>query len=362
MKCLLCFLVMAALTLTVSAQTSSAIYNMGRNYGRWDARMRFDFMSGTCPCFYLIQCPGCPSTGTWHEIDIEFVQDPNQFASVPHCLLNNYQPCCFIRFNSPLTSAYHTYTIIHTPTLIEWQCDGNPVRRAQKQANGSILHQYFATSAAGSCPVGSKVETNNWLDDYADASMEVVLQCWSGSGGWTLDWTDQNCGKLVCWSWFKEWNYTPGAGPDGSDFTLNKFDSFDGSTLDRSFWTNVEGQENIVLRDGKLIMVQNCNGVTGTTKTPWADPGDSSATAVIQGKGGARPVFSRNTVAFNGEHAGDASLSFFDLRGKLIGQGATLKNQSFAFDRRNMAPGVCAAVLKNGSTKSTWKMENVSGQ
>ena len=84
---------------------------------------------------------------------------------------------------------------------------------------------------------------------------------------------------------FRSYNYTPGQGPNGSDFTLSwvdNFESFDNSRWGKGDWTFDENRVtmskgNINVKDNTLILSITKVGQEGFTGTVPVDPEENTS-------------------------------------------------------------------------------------
>lgn len=221
-------------------------------YGKYEARMYMGAISGTVSSMFLYangseQTDGRP----WVEVDIEVLgKNPGSFqsniitgrAGAKNTSEKHHSV-------SPAANAgFHTYGIEWTPDYVRWTLDGKEVRKAvkgQQSVNGQ--DQVAAlTKAQG-------IRFNLWSSESVD---------------WVGAWDDSKLPVFQFINWVKRYEYTPGKGPNGSDFTLDwvdDFDTFDDSRWGKGDWT-FEGnrvdltENNIYSKNGMLILALTKKG------------------------------------------------------------------------------------------------------
>lgn len=211
-------------------------------YGKYEARMYMGAASGTVSSMFLYR-NGSESSGPWVEIDIEVLgKNPSQFQSniitgsasskTTSEQLHNVSPAA--------NAGFHTYGIEWTPSYVRWTLDGAEVR---KTTGGQVS---ALTEAQG-------LRFNLWSSEETS---------------WVGPWSDSNLPIFQFINWVKAYKYTPGQGPDGSDFTLDwtdNFDSFDASRWGKGNWT-FDGnrvdltENNIYAKDGMIVLALTKKG------------------------------------------------------------------------------------------------------
>lgn len=237
----------AAMAITASAKDFSGaeLYTLQEyTYGKYEARMQMAAVSGTVSSMFLYQNGSeQASAERWVEVDIEVLgKDPSQFqsniitgkanAQVKSEKLHTISPAA--------TQAFHTYGLEWTPNYVRWTVDGKEVRKT----------------------VGGQV--SNLI-----GTQGLRFNLWSSEDpGWVGNFDPNQLPIFQFINWVKVYKYTPGQGPDGSDFTLDwtdNFDTFDKSRWGKGDWT-FDGNrvdltdKNIYSKDGMLILALTRKG------------------------------------------------------------------------------------------------------
>lgn len=219
-------------------------------YGKYEARMQMAAVSGTVSSMFLYQNGSeQASAERWVEVDIEVLgKNPGQFqsniitgkagAQITSEQLHQVSPAT--------TQAFHTYGIEWTPDYVRWTVDGKEVRKTTKGQNDSKNQVQNLIGTQG-------LRFNLWSSESAD---------------WVGNFDPNQLPIFQFINWVKAYKYTPGQGPDGSDFTLDwtdNFDTFDASRWAKGDWT-FEGNrvdltdKNIYSQDGMLILALTRKG------------------------------------------------------------------------------------------------------
>lgn len=221
-------------------------------YGKYEARMYMGAISGTVSSMFLYangseQTDGRP----WVEIDIEVLgKNPGSFQSniITGKAGAQNKSEKHHAVNPAANAGFHTYGLEWTPNYVRWTLDGVEVRKATK---GSQIVNGQDQVAALSKPQG--IRFNLWSHEDA---------------GWVGAWDDSKLPVFQFINWVKRYEYTPGKGPNGSDFTLDwvdDFDTFDDSRWGKGDWT-FDGnrvdltKNNIYSKNGMLILALTRKG------------------------------------------------------------------------------------------------------
>jgi len=137
-----------------------------------------------------------------------------------------------------LHSQYHTYTIEWTPDYVAWYVDGVCLRKDTTAENQQVV-------------------------DFRDTPQTYRMNLWiSDAEEWVGRFNKNSLPQYQYVNWIKYYEYTPGKGAGGSDFTLvwtDDFDSFDSSRWGTGNW-GFEGNmatfepANAVIKNGYLIL------------------------------------------------------------------------------------------------------------
>jgi endo-1,3-1,4-beta-glycanase ExoK len=226
-------------------------------YGKFEARIQFAPGNGVVSTFFLWKVGSEEENAFWNELDIEKVgldcmsYSSNALYGQPGA---NHSQVLSVPFD--LCTSYHTHTFEWTPTTIVWLADGAEVRRL----SGADLEAFEANATPG---------------------MQVRFNVWVGNSdfGGTLSPDILPVHQYV--SWVRYSAYTPGAGDNGTDFSLSWQESFDGplsdewvlATWDSPFGNSVHSPANVTVVNGKAVLSLTEDGVPAVV-TPPEDPED----------------------------------------------------------------------------------------
>jgi hypothetical protein len=252
------------LGLSVSAQKNykgAEVYsNQSYKYGKMEMRMRMAKGSGILSTFFTYK-NGSEVTGTfWEEIDIE-VFGKNNATTIQSNIITNNPRKYSEQVHSPgysMGDDYHTYTLEWTPNYVAWYIDGVLLRKSE----GGQVNDLTNTES---------FRFNLWASDIVS---------WVG----TFDTGALPAYQFV--NWMKYSTYTPGTGNNGTDFTTSWVDDF--TTFNTSRWSKANwtfggnlvdfDPNNVVVKDGYLVLVISAAGQTGFTGTV---PVDNKITDVL---------------------------------------------------------------------------------
>lgn len=226
-------------------------------YGRWEIRMQVAATPGTVSTFFTYydnSYLGLPEP--WAEIDIEVLgKDPKGFQSN---LITGHaaQRVTSEEFHTTddLTQGFHTYELDWTPDSVVWRIDGRTVRSTpgsdqQVKDIGARNHSYRMNLWASTEPA--------WVGALDESKLPVVQ---------TVNWMSYSA-------------YTPGQGPNGSDFTPRWTDDF--ASLNTTRWAlgnwTFDGNmadftpNNARVSGGYLMLILSKKGWNGALNPP-ADP------------------------------------------------------------------------------------------
>ena len=244
------------------AYKGAEIYsNQSYQYGRYEMRMRVAKASGTLSTFFTYKNGSEIGSTFWEEIDLEIFGKNNATEWQSNIILGTQRPTIKTEaLHTSLTSladAYHTYTLEWTPDYVAWYFDGTEVRRIT------------GTSTVTSLTNPESIRFNLWAS---------TAESWVG----TFDDSQLPVYQFVSYLDYKVYNATSKTFEDGwrDDFT-----SFDTSRWSKANWTFDENRvdlvpENVVVKDGVLVLAltrENATGFSGTV--PADDVGGSSSSA-----------------------------------------------------------------------------------
>lgn len=318
---------------SLSAQTITCsggeLYSKGTvKYGRWEIRMQTAATPGSVSSFFTYynnSWEGKPEP--WREIDIEVLGNkPNSFQSniisgmVDPDLPNPNDGKITSEAHhevSGMSSGFHTFTLDWTPDSIVWRVNGQTVRK-----DGADAPQVV---------------------ELRDKEQSWRMNLWSSTDPmWVgrLDLSKLPVYQVVNWMRFSE--YTPGAGPNGSNFTqswIDDFNSFSATRWDRGDWTFESNQAkfmktNIVAKDGYLILALTRIGEEGVKQAFPTDPlGSTYTTASVGHKTPAKSAMSARATGtglrIEGLEGYRGNVEIRDLRGNRLAS-TTMNTQGVA--------------------------------
>jgi endo-1,3-1,4-beta-glycanase ExoK len=227
-------------------------------YGRWEIRMQIAATPGSVSSFFTYyndSYKGSPEP--WREIDIEALgKNGSGFQSnlITGTSQSKVTSEKFHNSSQDLSKSFHTYVLDWTPDSIVYRMDGVLLRK----------------------DLGS----NQQVKDLADRAQSYRMNLWASTEpAWvgTLDPAKLPVIQTVNWMVYSA--YTPGKGPNGSDFTqswVDDFTTFNTQRWSRGDWT-FEGNmadftvNNIRTADGYLMIILSNKGAS-VDLTPPKDP------------------------------------------------------------------------------------------
>ncbi len=243
------------------AYKGAEIYsNQSYQYGRYEIRMRVAKASGTLSTFFTYKNGSEVGNTFWEEIDIEVFGKNNATEWQSNIILGTQRPTIKTEatHSSPtsLADAYHTYTLEWTPDYVAWYFDGVEVRRI------------IGTSTVTSLANPESLRLNLWAS---------TVESWVG----TFDDSQLPVYQFVSYLDYKTYNTTSKTFEGG---WRDEFTSFDTSRWGKANWTFDENRvdfapENVVVKDGILVLALTRENATGFSGTVPADVVVSSSSA-----------------------------------------------------------------------------------
>lgn len=227
-------------------------------YGRYEMRMRVAKMSGTLSTFFTYK-DGSEGAGVfWEEIDIEVFGKNNATQWQSNIILGTQRPT--IKTEEVHTAAtsladdYHTYTREWTPDYVAWYLDGVEVRRIT------------GTSTVTSLTKPQSLRFNIWSS---------TAESWVGA----FDDSQLPVYQFVSYMDYKAYNIATKTFEGG---WRDDFNSFDSNRWGKANWTFDENRvdfapENVVIKDGILVLALTKENAIGFTGTVPADTTSSSS-------------------------------------------------------------------------------------
>lgn len=264
MRRLLC--VFIAITLGLVAQLVNAkpykgaeIYSSDSYlYGRYEIRMRVAKASGVLSTFFTYKNGSEVGNTFWEEIDIEVFGKENATQWQSNIILGSSRPTEHTEqvhtADASLADAYHTYVVEWTPEYVAWFVDGVEVRRITGTSTVTSLTNpqslRFNIWSSESVP---------WVGEWDDAVLPVY--------------------QFVNYIDYKTYNTTTKTFEGGWRDDFNTLDSARWGKANWSFDTNrVDfAPENVVIKDGILVLALTTENATGFSGTPPADTPASSS-------------------------------------------------------------------------------------
>jgi hypothetical protein len=319
----------------------------------------------------------------WMECDIEIPgSDGSHIETVAHTYDNqtfSQRPYLYYKIyhDEPYWNNYYTYGIEWTPDYVAWTLDGKPYRLAEKTADGKVRDRCWNTSDREQ----TRDDTYDlcWLDVWANYPMRCAFDIWWSDASWAWDWLgrwdDTYCGASIFISYFAYYTYTPGEGPDGTDFTLEDSDDFDGTGT--SFNTTRWNPYNVIMQDGKAVGTLSCpgKGFDGVVPVDDGDTGVPQGITAISRVQNLRMAAQDNkasleykagSIQYTIGAPGKIELALYNLNGRfvrtLINSYSEKGSHEFALDRNPVAPGAYFVSLKTSAARTVRRMVTVSGR
>jgi hypothetical protein len=241
-------------------------------FGRWEIRMRVAATPGSIASFftyYSNSYAGSPEP--WREIDIEVLgKNGKGFQSnlITGNAASKATSEAFHASDADLSQSFHTYVLDWTPDSIVYRIDGKTVRK--------------------------NTAADQQVKDLSDKPQTYRMNLWATTAA---DWAGaMDAEKLPVFqtvNWIAYSAYTPGQGPNGSNFTHKWTDDF--ATLDTQRWARgnwtFDGNMadlipgNAVVSGGYLMLILCKKGWNGTP-TPPADPVGNTYTVPVAPRSG----------------------------------------------------------------------------
>jgi endo-1,3-1,4-beta-glycanase ExoK len=284
--------------------------NESVKYGRWEMRMQVAATPGSVSSFFTYynnSYLGSPEP--WREIDIEIIgKKSNGFQSnlITGTAASRTTSEAFHTSASDLSKGFHTYVLDWTPDSIVYRIDGEMVRKnLGTDAQVKDLSDHAET-----------YRMNLWASTAAD---------WAG----TLDPEKLPIAQTVNWIAYS--SYTPGQGPNGSNFTPQWTDDFNSLNTQRwstGNWT-FDGNladftpNNATVSGGYLMLILSKKGWTGNL-TPPADPTGNTRTVSLRAQSAAAPFpieASAGRMRFDAGNR-NSEVSITSLDGRQLGRAS----------------------------------------
>ena len=231
-------------------------------YGAFEARILAARGSGMITPFFLYKDGSEVAGAQWEELDFEiFGKDGTFQTQVMTPGKNGTQRTEHVTLHNLPTLAwehYYTYRMEWTPTQLSFYVDGRLIRRET-----------------------DVVEFGKLLDPNQTEAMRLRVSIWAGDFGWSGAFDQTAVPGAMFVNWIQAYSYTPGAGPNGGDFTLLWRDDLNATDGSRWYWANWTFDvavndyiaQNSASRNGYLVQVLTADTATGQFPTPPVDDG-----------------------------------------------------------------------------------------
>ena len=172
-------------------------------YGAFEARVRSAKGSGMVTAFFLWKDGSELPGSQWQEQDFEMFGKNGLYQTQLMTPGNPRTENAVIHpLSAPATDHYFTYRMEWTPTYLAFYVDGHLVRRETDRVTYAKMFEPLSEP--------TQLRMSLWAGDFA----------WSGAFDATL------APAHTYVEFLQVFNYTPGTGPNGSDFTLRWRDEF----------------------------------------------------------------------------------------------------------------------------------------
>jgi endo-1,3-1,4-beta-glycanase ExoK len=221
-------------------------------YGRFEIRMQVAKGSGILSTFFTYKNGSEVGNTFWEEIDIEVFGKNNATEWQSNIILGSSRPTLHVEQVHSLTQslgdAYHTYVLEWTPDYVAWFLDGVEVRRIT------------GTSTVTSLTNAQSLRFNLWSSESAE---------------WVGPWDPSILPvyQFINYIDYQAYNPTTKTFEGGWRDDFNSFDSSRWGKANWSFDTNrVDfAPENVVVKDGILVLAMTTEAALGFSGTPPAD-------------------------------------------------------------------------------------------
>jgi len=229
-------------------------------YGRYEMRMQAAKGSAVLSTFFTYKDGSEVGNTFWEEIDIEIFGKNNATEWQSNIILGSSRPALHTEQThaaaGSLGDGYHTYVLEWTPDYVAWYLDGVEVRRIT------------GTSTVTSLTNPQSLRFNLWSSESVE---------------WVGAWDDKILPvyQFINYIDYKAYNSVTNTFEGG---WRDDFDAFDSSRWGKANWS-FEGNrvdfapENVVVKDGILVLAMTMPNATGFTGTPPADVVTSSASS-----------------------------------------------------------------------------------
>ena len=230
-------------------------------YGAFEARVRSANGSGMVTAFFLWKDGSEIPGAQWQEQDFEMFGKNGKYQTqlmtpgnprTEHAVIHS--------LSAPSTEHYFTYRMEWTPTYLAFYVDGHLVRRETDPVVYAKL-----------------------LDPVRAEPAQLRMSLWAGDWSWSGAFNAAATPAHTYVEFIQIYDYTPGAGVDGSDFSLRWRDEFDTANINTNLWwfanwtfefaVNDYVTRNAAIRNGKLVLALTDEATSG--QFPLTAPEDN---------------------------------------------------------------------------------------
>lgn len=303
--------------------------NQTYQYGRYEMRMRVAKASGVLSTFFTYKNGSEMSNTFWEEIDIEIFGKNNATEWQSNIILGTQRPTIqSVMTHTAATSladAYHTYVLEWTPDYVAWYLDGVEVRRIT------------GTSTVTSLGNPQSLRFNLWSS---------TAESWVGP----FDDTQLPVYQFINYMDYKTYNATTKTFEGG---WRDEFNSFDTDRWGKANWSFDENRvdfapENVVIKDGVLVLALTKENATGFTGTVPADSVSSSSAASSTESSAASKSSSSTTSSSNSSASSSKSSS------SAVSSSSSLSSEAAASSTATNSGGASGGSSSGGGGALGW--------
>ncbi len=251
---------------SAGAVTSAELYRpSAETFGKFEARIQFASGDGVVSSFFLWKNRSEQAGVYWNELDFEKLGaacdlQTNSIHGLPQ---SNHEELGYGL--EGLCEGYHTYSYEWTPEHIAWFVDGIEIRRD----TGVDVTAYSENATEG---------------------LQFRFNVWPGNASFGGNFSEASLPVYQFVAWAQYSAYTPGAGDDGSDFTVSWREEFDAhpSGWQMGSWASplngsTHSPRNVAFVDGVAVLALTADDATGYFGSP---PPDTTGPVVVSSTGG----------------------------------------------------------------------------
>ncbi|MEK7392018.1 MAG: carbohydrate-binding domain-containing protein, partial [Fibrobacterota bacterium] len=233
-------------------------------YGAFETRLKSAEGGGLITTFFLWKNGSEEPGNLWQEMDFEIFGRDGSFQSqimTPGKVAGD-QRTEHVKMHYPTTPAhdrYNTYRMEWTPDSICFYYNGYLIRKET-----------------------DKVEYAKLMDPAQAEAMQLRVGVWAGDYEWSGKFDSTAIPASNYANWVQTYSYTPGAGPGGSNFTLNWRDDL--NSWNSSRWWKAEWTFSSAINDYVSTNSAVRDGVLQSAYTHWSQMGTFLPTPIDDNK------------------------------------------------------------------------------